>query len=37
MTWETGNQLSRKEGADLNEQILSMEGFIEEREARFFL
>jgi len=37
MAWEQGNQLSRKESEDLNSKILSIEGYIEEREAKVLL
>jgi hypothetical protein len=37
MAWETGNQLSRKGEEDFNEYLKSLEGFIEEREAKILL
>ena len=37
MTWETGNQLSRAEEKNFNEQLEEMKGFIEEKEAKILL
>ena len=36
MTWETGNQLSRKT-EDFNEQLKQVKGFIEEKDAKILL
>ena len=37
MAWEVGSQKSRKEDLNINDQIMSMEGFIEEEEAKILL
>jgi hypothetical protein len=37
MGWETGSQESRSAGVDLNQEILGMDGFIDEREAKLLL
>jgi|TARA_B100000035_G_scaffold56004_1_gene44317 hypothetical protein len=37
MAWETGKQLSRKDGKDFNEELLKIEGFLEEKDAKLLL
>jgi len=37
MAWEIGSQKSRKEDINVNDQIMSLEGFIEEDEAKVLL
>jgi hypothetical protein len=37
MSWEVGNQRSRNKYKDINEEILSKEGFLDEREAKVLL
>ena len=37
MSWETGKQISRKSKKDFNEELLNIEGFIEEKEAKILL
>ena len=37
MSWETGNQKSRNNDKNVNEYILSKEGFLDEREAKVLL
>jgi len=37
MSWEIGSQKSRKEDVNVNDQIMSLEGFIEEDEAKVLL
>ncbi|MAR65818.1 MAG: hypothetical protein CL833_01060, partial [Crocinitomicaceae bacterium] len=37
MSWETGKQLSRKQGEDFNKQLSELKGFIEEKDAKILL
>ncbi len=37
MAWENGNQISRSKYDDLNKELLAMEGYIDEREAKILL
>src|SRR5210317_1095198 len=37
MTWEQGNQISTKKDKDINQQILDLEGSLEENDAKYYL
>ena len=37
MTWEKGNQISTKKDRDINQQILDLEGSLEENDAKYYL
>jgi len=37
MTWETGKQLSTKQDRDINDQILNLEGNLDEDDAKYYL
>ena len=37
MSWETGNQLSRKQGKNFNEELEQVKGFLEEKDAKLLL
>ena len=37
MTWETGKQVSTKLDRDINQQILNLEGSLEEDDAKYYL
>jgi hypothetical protein len=37
MTWEQGNQISTKKDKDINQQILDLEGNLEENDAKYYL
>ena len=37
MTWEQGKQISTKQDKDINQQILDLEGSLEENDAKYYL
>jgi hypothetical protein len=37
MAWEQGKQISRKDSDDFNEELLKMEGYLEDQEAKILL
>ena len=37
MTWEQGKQISTKQDKDINQQILNLEGSLEENDAKYYL